>query len=79
MVGFGEVVLFKLPAKGPRSQPDGNMGITQGEGLLMGHNRNANTFIIMTDDGKVEARSLVRRPEANRWSADRLASTKATP
>jgi hypothetical protein len=79
VVGFGEVVLFKLPVKGPRSQPDGNMGTTQGEGVFMGYTRNANTFIIMTDDGKVEARSLVRRPEANRWSADRLASIKATP
>jgi hypothetical protein len=79
VVGFGEVVLFKLPVKGPRSQPDGNMGTTQGEGVFMGYNRNANTFIIMTDDGKVEARSLVRRPAANRWSAYRLAAVKATP
>ena len=79
VVGFGETVLYKLPVKGPRSQPDGNMGATQAEGTFVGYNRNANTFIIMADDGKVEARSLVRRPEPNRWSADRLAAIKATP
>ena len=53
VVGFGETVLYKLPVKGPRSQPDGNMGATQAEGTFVGYNRNANTFVIMTDEGKV--------------------------
>ena len=79
IIGFGETVLFKHPTEGPQSQPDGNMGATQAEDTFVGYNRNANTFIIMADDGKVEARSLVRRPEPNRWSADRLAAIKATP
>ena len=26
ILGFGELVLWKLPSKGPNSQPDGNMG-----------------------------------------------------
>ena len=26
IIGFGEVVLWKLPTKGPASQPEGNMG-----------------------------------------------------
>ncbi len=78
-LGFGETILYKLPVKGPRSQPDGNMGATQAEGTFVGYSRNANTFVVMTDEGKVEAHSLVRRPEPNRWSADKLAAIKSTP
>jgi hypothetical protein len=79
VVCFGEVVLYKLPVKGTRSQPDGNMGTTQGGGVFVGYHRSSNTSTLATADGKVEARSLTRRPEPNRWSAEKLAEIKATP
>ena len=79
IVGFGEVVLYKLPTKGPRSQPDGNMGARQAEGVFVGYNRGSNTFTVIGDEGKVEARSMTRRPEPNRWSAEKLAAIQATP
>jgi len=79
VVGFGEAVLYKLPTKGPRSQPDGNMGAKQAEGMFVGYNRGSNTFTVITDDGKVEARSMTRMPVPDRWSADKLAKIKATP
>ena len=69
IVGFGETVLFKHPTKGPQSQPDGNMGAVQSEGTFVGYNYKANTYIVITADGKVDARSVTRKPEQNRWSA----------
>ena len=79
-LGFGESVFFKLPTKGPQSQPDGNMGAVQAEATFMGYSRKANTYVLVTDDGrKVEARSVTRRPAQNRWSSEKLASLKITP
>ena len=79
LLGFGETVLYKLPVKGPSSDPDGNMGARWKEGVFMGYSRSANVYNILTDEGKITARSLYRRPMANRWSKERLMAIKATP
>ena len=79
IIGFGERVLWKLPTKGPNSQPDGNMGARWEDGVFVGYNRNSNTFIILTKDGKKAVRSINRYPEQTRWSADGIAKIKATP
>ena len=66
---YAEQVLYKLPSKGPLSQPDGNMGAVQSEGVFVGYNRSTNTYILASEGEQFESRSVRRRPEQNRWSA----------
>ncbi len=79
LLGFAEVVLYKLPSKGPMHDPDGNMGTRWREGIFLGYSRSANVYIVGTESGIVTSRSLTRRPILNRWSSERLAALKATP
>ena len=80
LVGFGECVLYRHPNKGPNHAPDGNMGTLGGEGVFLGHNRTSNTFVVGTEGGSVvETRSITRRPERQRWNAERLAAVQALP
>ena len=78
-LNFAELVLYKLPAKGPMHDPDGNMGSQWAEGVFLGYSRSSNTYIVHNADGITTARTMRRRPESERWSADRLASLQATP
>ncbi len=79
LLGFGEAVLYKFPIKGPKHQPDGNMGATGGEGIFVGYDRQSNTFMIETEAGPVRARSVTRRPERDRWDAEGIARINSTP
>jgi len=79
LLGFGEAVLYKFPVKGPKHQPDGNMGTTGGEGIFVGYDRQSNTFMVETEAGPVRARSVTRRPELERWSAEGIARINSTP
>ncbi len=79
LLGFGEAVLYKYPVKGPKSQPTGNMGATGGEGIFVGFDRQSNTFTVETESGPVKARSVTRRPERDRWSAEGIARIASTP
>ena len=79
ILGFAELILYKLPGKGPLHDPDGNMGTRWREGVFLGYHRSANVYIIYSDEGIITARSLMRRPIGNRWSAAKLAEIKATP
>ncbi len=79
LLGFGEVVLYKLPNKGPMHQPEGNMGPQQREAVFLGHNRSSNTYRLATADGLVAARSITRRPLSERWQPEALAQIQATP
>ena len=78
-LNFAELILYKLPAKGPMHNPDGNMGSQWAEGIFLGYNRSSNTYIVHSSSGVAAARTMRRRPECERWSADRLASLQATP
>ena len=64
LLGFAEAVLYRYPVKGPKSQPDGNMGALGMDGFFLGYNRNSNTFIVHTNGGFVHARSVTRKPDA---------------
>ncbi len=79
LLGFGEVVLYKLPTKGPQHNPDGNMGTRWREGVFLGYSRSSCTYILGTPDGKVCSRALMRRPFENRWSEPALAGLRTTP
>ncbi len=79
LVGFGEVVLYKLPTKGPQHNPDGNMGTRWREGVFLGYSRSSHTYTLATPDGKMQSRALMRRPPDNRWSQEALAGIKTTP
>ena len=52
MLGFGEMVLHKLPPKDPKSNLDGNMGSRWGVGAFLGFHRQSRTYIVATADGK---------------------------
>ena len=78
MLSFAESVLYKLPTKGPRAAPDGNMGTRWAIGTFLGYSRNSNCYLVSTADGVIPARSLQRRPSQERWSPDEVAhSTNA--
>ena len=79
LLGFGESVLYRYPSKGPQSQPDGNMGALGRDGVFLGYDLFANTFIVHNDQGFVASRSVTRRPEQERWQAESLAKVHATP
>ncbi len=79
LLGFCEVILYKFPIKGPRAQPTGNMGAIGGEGIFVGYDRQSNTFIVQTENGTVRARSVTRRPESERWSAEGIARITDMP
>ncbi len=79
LLGFGEAVLYKFPVKGPKHQPNGNMGTTGGESIFVGYDRQSNTFMVETEGGPVKARSVTRRPERDRWSAEGIARINSTP
>ena len=42
MLSFLESVFYKLPTKGPRAAPDGNMGTRLAVGTILGYSRNSN-------------------------------------
>ena len=79
MANFGEQVLYKLPSKGPLSDPDGNMGTRWKAAAYLGHCITSNTYVLGCADGITEARSIHRRTEDERWNADALANITATP
>ena len=79
MLGFGEMVLHKLPPKDPKSNPDGNMGSRWGVGAFLGFHRQSRTYIVATADGISKPRSICRRPVPDRWSCEVLAKIQATP
>ena len=79
ILGFGETVMFKLPTKGPRSQPDGNMGTKWHQGVFIGYSRESNQYVLGTEDGVAYSRALTRCPNPDRWSGERLANLRVTP
>ncbi len=79
LLGFGESVLYRYPGKGPKHAPDGNMGALGAEGVFVGYNPISNTFVVITETGKVEARSVTRRPESERWQLEKLSTITALP
>ena len=79
LLGFAEAVLYNLPGKGPGHDPDGNMGARWDEGIFLGYHRSSNVYIVATPRGITTARSLKRRPMANRWCSEKLAAIRATP
>ena len=79
ILGFGECVLYKLPTKGPRSRPDGNMGTRWLEGVFLEFSRSSNTYMVASDEGVETCRSLCRKPLEKRWAAGRIMQLKSTP
>ena len=67
LLGYGEQVLYKLPSKGPVSQPDGNMGARWLDGTFLGYSRTSRTYRVQTFSGEmVDARSTNRLLGPNR-------------
>ena len=78
LLGFVETVLYKLPKRGPRANPDGNMGTRWLEGTFLGSSMSSNSYVIGTDEGVAAAHAIYRRPSANRWSVERVTRLAAT-
>ncbi len=79
LIGFAEVVLYKLPVKGPHAQPDGNMGAGWAEAVFLGYQRSSNCYTVATERGVISTRSIYRQPLPQRWSAAAVAKIRATP
>ena len=80
MVGMGEAVLYRHPSKGPRHNPQGNVGALGAEGVFLGYSRTSNTFIVSDTNGDiVMSRSITRRPAQDRWDAETLVKVQAIP
>ena len=80
VVGFGEVVLYRYPAKGPQHDPHGNVGALGAEGVFLGYNRSSSTFVVGLADGScVETRSVTRTSMNERWVSEKLTSITARP
>ena len=63
ILGFGEIVMYRIPTKAPQ---EGNMGPRHLQGIFIGYHCTSNSYIIATDDGWVLSRSVTRRPYDNR-------------
>jgi hypothetical protein len=79
LVGFGEIILYKLPPKGPQHDPDGNMSYRWLQGIFLGYRRENSSYVVGTDTGVAYSRALQRRPVENRWSEEAASRLSATP
>ena len=80
LLGFAEAVMYKQPPKGPQHDVDGNMGARMFPGTMMGYSHLSNTYIVATEAGDIiKIRSVLRRPEADRWNLDVIKGLVATP
>ncbi len=79
LVRFGEKVLYKLPADGPRAPAD-KLQPRWKYGYVLGYSRSSNEYRLITDEGKYAmARSVQRVPADQRWVPAALQAVKATP
>ena len=51
-------MLYKLPAKGPIHNPDGNMGSQWAQGVFLGYSLSSNTYIVHNAEGVTTARTV---------------------
>ena len=71
-VGFGELVQFKLPSKGPLRKQDGSLDRRWLHGIVLGYSRISHEYWIYCEDRAILARSIQRLPLNVRWDRDRL-------
>ena len=72
--------MHKQPPKGPQHHVDGNVGARMFPGQFVGYSCFSNKYPVATETGDVvKVRSLLRRPEADRWNVDKLKAITATP
>jgi hypothetical protein len=71
--------MYKLPVKGPMHDPDGNIGTKWLEAVFLGYHRSSNSYVVGAQAGITSARSLQRKPIADRWNSEDLAAIRATP
>ena len=72
--------MYKQPPKRPQHDVDGNMGARMFPGQFVGYSCFSDAYLVATEEGDViKIRSLLRRPGADRWSAERLKAITATP
>ena len=80
LIGFAENVFYKQPAKGPQHDVGGNMTARMFPGVFLGYHPTSNCYRVATAEGNViKARSLLRRPLADRWNAETIKAIVATP
>ncbi len=80
LIGFAENVFYKQPPKGPQHDVGGNMTARMFPGVFLGYHHTSNCYRVATAEGNViKARSLLRRPLADRWNAETIKAIVATP
>ena len=76
---FAERVHWKLPTKGPKSQPRGNAASRWEAGLYLGNEMHANSYIVSLGKVTVASRAIERFPEQDRWSREVTQALTVTP
>ena len=76
---FGERVHWKLPTKGPKSQPRGNASDMWQAGIYLGNEYLNNSYIVSTGSTTVSSRAVIRFPGAERWSKPTVEGVTAYP
>ena len=75
-----EQVPHKLPTKGPKSQPEANMGDKFKEGIFLGYRRDANTYIVdHSERGIVTTQALQKLPAQRQWNPDAMEKVNHAP
>ena len=81
LLPFGECCVYKLPKKTQETSLEGKLGTKWHDGIFLEFSRDSNEYIRWATKEKtvVRARSLQRKPELARWSADGLAAVNQRP
>ena len=79
LVGFGETVLYKLPAKGPQHDAAGNMAARWKIGVFLGFSKDTNGYLVNDAGETKSSRALMRRPEQMRWNPELIEGIVGTP
>ena len=81
MLAFGERCLFKFNKVAHQKAADGKMNAKWGEGVFLGYSKDSNEFVLWNTTTRTitRARSIQRRPESARWSAEELMAVNQRP
>ena len=70
LVGFGEKVQFKLPAKGPDHDLDGTLSRRWPYGIVLGYSTASPDYWVYSEGKSILARSVQRLMLRDRWDPE---------
>ena len=81
MLGFGELCHYKVSRQKSERALEGKLGSKWRLGMFLEYSRDSNEHLVwdIADQDLVRARSLQRKPKAQRWSAEELMKVDLRP